>query len=86
MRTPIIISETKKCPICGRQPRAMIFSNITVIRCKPLFQNTHLRISVCGEGNDINTDKAIKKWNEKVHSLTTQRKRKNTNDKKDRKV
>ena len=81
MRTPITISGTERCPICGRQPRTLIFSNITVIRCKPLFQNTHLRTSSCGEGDDINTEKAIKKWNEKIHFMTTQKERTDTNGK-----
>ena len=74
MRTPIILPETQKCPICQRMPRVLIYSNITVIRCKPLFQNTHMRVSVCGEGNDKNTEKAIARWNEKVQSATEKQK------------
>lgn len=77
MYTPITLPGTEKCPICQRPPHVLIYPGITVIKCKPMFQNTHLRVSTHVGGSDKSTDVAIAKWNNRVAAMTTNRERKN---------
>lgn len=65
------LPEIARCPVCNGFPRVIIYSGMTVIKCKRMFRNTHLRTYGRGQNTDDNTRRAIQEWNARVEKYKT---------------
>ena len=57
------------CPVCGKYPNLIRYTNICTIKCKRLFKHAHLSVTVGGDDYKEAYKNTAELWNFEVNKM-----------------